>query len=82
MFLAETKKPNGKTATHGSMSILAIFRLRGPCYDCDMFNFGKPKTAGDWIVYIAGAVVAILLVCCMLRTYILCLHSSPLQLGQ
>ena len=36
--------------------------LRGACYDGGMFNFGKPKTAGDWVVHIAGAIVAILLV--------------------
>jgi hypothetical protein len=36
-----------------------------------MFNFGKPKTAGDWIIHIAGAVVAILLVWWMLRLYVL-----------
>jgi hypothetical protein len=45
--------------------------LRGACYHCDMFNFGKPKTAGDWIVHIAGAIVAILLVWWMLRMYVL-----------
>jgi hypothetical protein len=38
---------------------------------CGMFNFGKPKTAGDWIVHIAGALVAILLVWWMLRMYVL-----------
>lgn len=36
-----------------------------------VFNFGKPKTAGDWIVHIAGAVVAIFLVWWMLRLYVL-----------
>jgi len=36
-----------------------------------MFNFGKPKTTGDWIVHIAGAVVALLLVWWMLRMYVL-----------
>ena len=36
-----------------------------------MFNFGKPKTVGDWIVHIAGAVVAIFLVWWMLRVYVL-----------
>ena len=25
---------------------------------CGVFNFGKPKTVGDWIVHVAGAVVA------------------------
>jgi hypothetical protein len=41
------------------------------CYYCRMFNFGKPKTAGDWIVHIAGAIVAIFLVWWMLRMYVL-----------
>lgn len=27
-----------------------------------MINFGKPKTVGDWIIHIAGAIVAIFLV--------------------
>jgi hypothetical protein len=36
-----------------------------------MYNFGKPKTAADWIVHIAGAVVAIFLVWWMLRVYVL-----------
>ncbi len=26
-----------------------------PCYDSRMFNFGKPKTAGDWLVHVIGA---------------------------
>ena len=42
-----------------------------PCYDATVFNFGSPKTAGDWIVHIAGAVVAIFLVWWMLRVYVL-----------
>lgn len=45
--------------------------LRKACYHCRMFNFGKPKTAGDWIVHIAGAIVAIFLVWWMLRMYVL-----------
>jgi hypothetical protein len=36
-----------------------------------MFNFGKPKTVGDWIVHVAGAIVAIFLVWWMLRMYVL-----------
>jgi len=32
-----------------------------------VFNLGKPKTAGDWIVHIAGAIVALFLVWWMLR---------------
>jgi len=45
--------------------------LRWGCYHGRMFNFGKPKTAGDWIVHIAGAIVALLLVWWMLRMYVL-----------
>ena len=41
------------------------------CYHCRMFNFGKPKTGGDWIVHIAGAIVAIFLVWWMLRMFVL-----------
>jgi hypothetical protein len=44
---------------------------RVPCYHRHMFNFGKPKTAGDWIVHVAGAIVAIFLVWWMLRIYVL-----------
>lgn len=42
-----------------------------PCYDSTVFNFGKPKTVGDWMVHIAGAIVAIFLVWWMLRVYVL-----------
>ena len=42
---------------------LGLLRLR-------MFNFGKPKTAGDWLVHIAGAIVALFLVWWMLRVYV------------
>jgi hypothetical protein len=27
-----------------------------------MFNFGKPKTAGDWLVHVIGAFIALFLV--------------------
>jgi glycerol uptake facilitator-like aquaporin len=36
-----------------------------------MFNFGKPKTAVDWIIHILGAIVATFLVWWMLRVYVL-----------
>jgi hypothetical protein len=48
-----------------------ISSARLGCYHCRMFNFGKPKTAGDWLVHIAGAIVAIFLVWWMLRMYVL-----------
>ena len=41
------------------------------CYYPHMFNFGQPKTVGDWIVHIAGAVIALFLVWWMLRVYVL-----------
>ena len=34
-------------------------------------QFWKPKTAGDWIVRIAGAIVSIFLVWWMLRMFVL-----------
>lgn len=42
-----------------------------PCYHSPMFNFGQPKTTGDWIVHIAGAIIALFLVWWMLRVYVL-----------
>jgi hypothetical protein len=36
-----------------------------------MFNFGKPRTAGDWLVHVAGAIVALFLVWWLLRLYVL-----------
>jgi pyocin large subunit-like protein len=42
-----------------------------PCYHVTVFNFGKPKTVGDWIVHIAGVVVALFLVWWMLRVFVL-----------
>jgi len=41
------------------------------CYYGRMFNFGKPQTAGDWIVHILGAIVALFLVWWMLRVFVL-----------
>jgi hypothetical protein len=41
------------------------------CYYPAMFNFGNPKTAGDWLLHIAGAIVAIFLIYWMLRVYVL-----------
>jgi hypothetical protein len=38
---------------------------------CGVFNFGKPKTVGDWIVHVAGAIVALFLMWWMLRVYVL-----------
>jgi hypothetical protein len=46
-------------------------RGREACYHGCMFNFGKPKTAGDWVVHVAGGIVALFLVWWMLRVYVL-----------
>jgi hypothetical protein len=53
------------------VSDIALRRAALGCYHRPMFNFGKPKTAADWIVHIAGAIVAIFLVWWMLRMYVL-----------
>jgi len=37
---------------------------------CRMFNFGKPKTVGDWIIHLVGVMVALFLVWWMLRIYV------------
>jgi hypothetical protein len=47
-----------------------------------MFNFGKPKTAADWIVHIAGAIVAIFLVWWMLKMYVLWQTQNPHRGGE
>ena len=74
---AEKTFTTGGTEGHGVgrgdhvTSLRSNFRFARGCYDWRMFNFGKPKTIGDWIVHIAGAIVAIFLVWWMLRMYVL-----------
>ncbi len=41
------------------------------CYDRPVFNFGRPKTSGQWIVHVAGAIVALFLVWWVLRLFVL-----------
>jgi hypothetical protein len=41
------------------------------CYDFCVFNFGKPKTAGQWIAHVVLALIALFLVWWMLRLFIL-----------
>lgn len=50
---------------------LLIGEPQSACYHGRMFNFGSPKTAGDWIVHVLGAALAIFLVWWMLRLYVL-----------
>jgi hypothetical protein len=59
---------SGRTLGNGNIFILN--RSLAPCYDATVFNFGKPKTVGDWIVHLAGAIVAIFLVWWMFRVYV------------
>jgi hypothetical protein len=40
------------------------------CYRCRVFNFGRPKTSGQWIGHIAMAIIALFLVWWMLRVYV------------
>jgi hypothetical protein len=35
-----------------------------------MFNFGKPKTPGQWLGHIVAAIIALFLVWWMLRLYV------------
>jgi hypothetical protein len=44
---------------------------RTKCYDCPVFNFGKPKTAGQWMAHVVLGIVALFLVWWMLRLYVL-----------
>jgi hypothetical protein len=44
---------------------------RTKCYDCPVFNFGKPKTGGQWMAHVVLAIVALFLVWWMLRLYVL-----------
>jgi hypothetical protein len=56
--------PSARLSAIGILSVTDVTRpAREFAYHCRMFNFGKPKTAGDWIVHIAEAIVAIFLVC-------------------
>ena len=61
-------RPNGSFRTFPGRAALGE---PPPCYDATVFNFGRPKTAGDWLIHIAGAIVAIFLVWWMLRVYVL-----------
>lgn len=35
-----------------------------------MFNFGRPRTAGDWVVHLVGALIALFLIWWMLRFFL------------
>ncbi|AXC12694.1 hypothetical protein ACPOL_3407 [Acidisarcina polymorpha] len=40
------------------------------CYPCPMFNFGKPKSAGDWIAHAILGVVALFLIWWMTQMFV------------
>ncbi len=65
----ESRTYYSKNPSHQCISDITL--PERACYHCRMFNFGRPKTSGDWIVHIAGAIVAIFLVWWMLRVYVL-----------
>ena len=35
-----------------------------------MFRFGKPKTPGEWMIHVVGAMIALFLIWWMFRLYI------------
>ncbi len=41
--------------------------IDGKVLPSHMFNFGKPKTAGDWIVHVVGALISLFLIWWMLH---------------
>jgi len=40
-----------------------------PWYHCRVFNFGKPKSAGDWIAHVILGIVALFLIWWMMHMY-------------
>jgi hypothetical protein len=60
-----------------SSQVLPLFQFlparqsrRGGCYHCGVFQFGRPKTAGQWIAHIVGVIIALFLVWWMLRVFV------------
>jgi hypothetical protein len=35
-----------------------------------MFNFGRPRTAGDWVVHVISALIALFLIWWMLHAFL------------
>jgi hypothetical protein len=54
---------------HRGFRIESVFT--SGCYDCGMFNFGNPKTPGQWIGHIVGVIIALFLIWWMLRLFVL-----------
>jgi len=65
------EKAAGCAIVLSEMRMVRRLSLHWACYHRWMFNFGRPKTVGDWVVHVAGALVAIFLVWWMLRMYVL-----------
>jgi hypothetical protein len=47
------------------------FHIPRGCYYAEVFNFGNPKTPGQWIGHIVVAMIGLFLICWMLRVYVL-----------
>jgi hypothetical protein len=58
-----------ETPPEGPLSEMSIKQTE--CYDCPVFNFGRPKTAGQWMAHVVLGIVALFLVWWMLRLYVL-----------
>ena len=48
----------------------AVIVVPERCYDCPVFNFGTPKTPGQWIGHILAAIVALFLLLWLVRVYV------------
>ena len=46
------------------------FCLQHGCYHYDVFNFGNPKTPGQWIGHIAVAIIGLFLIWWLLRLFV------------
>jgi len=59
--------------SQGMSSAIPFKELSGrtKCYDCPVFNFGKPKTGGQWMAHVVLGIVALFLVWWLLRLYVL-----------
>jgi hypothetical protein len=44
--------------------------LNTGCYDCGVFNFGNPKTPGQWVGHVLVAMIGLFLIWWMLRIYV------------
>jgi hypothetical protein len=55
---------------NGACGVVAEPQFDARVLPSPMFNFGRPKTAGDWIVHLSGAVIALFLIWWMLHAFL------------